>query len=638
MKKSIALFTLAAGLTIAVAAQVKPAALGFDTVRNNIAYGKIDTISYASKTVGTNRRSLIYTPPGFSTTKKYPVLYLLHGIGGDEKEWLNGGHPEVILDNLIADGKIEPMIVVLPNGRAMKDDRAIGNIFDSARVKAFATFEKDLLNDLIPFIEKKYPIIADREHRAIAGLSMGGGQSLNFGLGNLDKFAWIGGFSSAPNTKIPAELIPNVSAAKEKIKLLFISCGASDGLISFSKRTHDYLKQNNIPHIYFIEPGVHDFKVWKNGLFMFSQMIFKPVDPSTFSKYPVAGTPAPSNIRNAPYPQITTDSRVMFNIKAPEAKKVQIDLGKKYDLIKDTEGFWKITTDSISEGFHYYSLLIDGVAVADPASQSFYGMGRMASGIEIPFSGGAYYALRNVPHGDIRIKKYFSRVTNSWRRFYIYTPPDYDSAVNTSYPVLYILHGGGEDETGWATQGKTDLILDNLIAAGKAKPMLIVMMDGNMSSGGIAGFGEKSLQLFEKELKEAVMPAVEKNYRIAKGSANTALAGLSLGGLQTLYAGIKNTDHFAYLGVFSSGWWANQPALSSPQYEFMKNYASTINSNLKQFWIAMGGKEDIAYNNCQIMLAKFKELNIVHTYTEYPGGHSWPVWRNNLYNFAQLLF
>lgn len=638
MKKSIVLLTLAAGLTIAVAAQVKPAAPGFDTIRNNIAHGKIDTVSYTSKTVGTNRRSLIYTPPGFSKTKKYPVLYLLHGIGGDEKEWLNGGHPEVILDNLIADGKIEPMIVVLPNGRAMKDDRAIGNIFDSARVKAFATFEKDLLNDLIPFIEKKYPIIADREHRAIAGLSMGGGQSLNFGLGNLDKFAWIGGFSSAPNTKIPAELIPNVNAAKEKIKLLFISCGASDGLISFSKRTHDYLKQNNIPHIYFIEPGVHDFKVWKNGLFMFSQMIFKPVDPSTFSKYPVAGTPAPSNIPNAPYPQITTDSRVMFNIKAPEAKKVQIDLGKKYDLIKDTEGFWKITTDSISEGFHYYSLLIDGVAVADPASQTFYGMGRMASGIEIPFTGGAYYALRNVPHGDIRIKKYFSRVTNSWRQFYIYTPPDYDSAVNTSYPVLYILHGGGEDETGWATQGKTDLILDNLIAAGKAKPMLIVMMDGNMSSGGIAGFGEKSLQLFEKELKEAVMPFVEKNYRIAKGSANTALAGLSLGGLQTLYAGIKNTDHFAYLGVFSSGWWANQPALSSPQYEFMKNYASTINSNLKQFWIAMGGKEDIAYNNCQIMLAKFKELNIVHTYTEYPGGHSWPVWRNNLYNFAQLLF
>ena len=126
--------------------------------------------------------------------------------------------------------------------------------------------------------------------------------------------------------------------------------------------------------------------------------------------------------------------------------------------------YWTVTTDSISEGFHYYSLLIDGVAVADPASETFYGMGRMASGIEIPFAGGGYYALRNVPHGDIRIKKYFSRVTNSWRQFYIYTPPGYDSDINRKYPVLYILHGGGEDERGWATQGKTDLILDNLIA------------------------------------------------------------------------------------------------------------------------------------------------------------------------------
>ena len=636
------LFALASVLLVNVSVYsqeaVKPGPPGFDVLRDSIAHGKIDTITYKSKTVDTLRRTLIYTPPGYSKKNKYPVLYLLHGIGGDEKEWLNGGKPQVILDNLYADGKIEPMIVVMPNGRAMKDDRAGGNIMAQDKVKAFATFEKDLLSDLIPFIEKKYPVLADREHRAIAGLSMGGGQSLNFGLGNLDKFAWIGGFSSAPNTKTPQELVPDLEAAKEKIKLLYMSCGASDGLISFSKRLHDYLIKNDVPHIYFIEPGVHDFKVWKNGLFMFSQLLFKPVDKASFSKYPIAGAPAATNIRNGAYPQILPDSRVIFRTRAPDAKRMQVDLGKKYDMVKDTAGIWTVTTDSISEGFHYYSLLIDGVAVADPASESFYGMGRMASGIEIPFSGGAYYALRNVPHGDIRIKKYFSRVTNSWRQFYIYTPPAYDSAINTSYPVLYILHGGGEDERGWATQGKTDLIIDNLIAAKKAKPMLVVMVDGNLSSGGIAGFGERSLQLFERELKEAVMPVVDKNYRVAKGSVNTALAGLSMGGLQTLYAGVKNTDMFAYLGVFSSGWWANQPALSNPQYEFMKNNATTINSNLKSFWIAMGGKEDIAHANCKIMLAKFDELNIKYQYSEYPGGHTWPVWRSNLYNFAQLLF
>src|SRR4051812_2157719 len=610
----------------------------FDSMHNDIPHGTIDTITYVSKTVGTNRRTLIYTPPGFSKKKKYPVLYLLHGIGGDEKEWLTGGNPQVILDNLYAENKLQPMIVVMPNGRAMKDDRAVGNVFDSTKVQAFANFEKDLLNDLIPYIEKKFPVLKDREHRAIAGLSMGGGQSLNFGLGNLDKFAWVGGFSSAPNTKKPEELVPNPEEAKKNLKLLWISCGDNDGLITFSKRTHDYLYEKGVPHIYYIEPGVHDFKVWKNGLYMFSQFLFKPVDVSSFSKYTVLGTPASTNVRSAKYPQILPDNRVLFRIKAPDAQKLQIDLGKKYEMARDTGGYWQVITDSISEGFHYYSLLIDGIPVADPASETFYGMSRMASGIEIPFAGEGYYALKNVPHGDVRTKRYYSTVTNQWRRFFVYTPPAYDARASEKYPVLYMLHGGGEDERGWATQGKTDLILDNLLAEKKAKPMLVVMMDGNVGGGGQGGFGEQALKAFENELKNAVIPFVEKNYRAETDAKNRALAGLSLGGLQTLYAGIKNTPMFSYLGVFSSGWFANQPALTDPQYAFIKTNAATINNNLKSLWVAMGGKEDIAYNNCKIMLSKFDEMGIKYTYSEYPGGHTWPVWRNNLYNFAQVLF
>lgn len=617
---------------------VKQAPKGFDSLRADIPHGKIDTLTYRSKTVDTLRRTLIYTPPGFSKKKKYPVLYLLHGIGGDEKEWLNGGKPQVILDNLYAEGQIEPMIVVMPNGRAMKDDRAKGNIFDSAKVAAFATFEKDLLNDLIPFIEKKYPVLTDREHRAIAGLSMGGGQSLNFGLGNLDKFAWVGGFSSAPNTKTPQQLIPDPELAKSKLKLLFISCGDNDGLIGFSKRTHEYLFEKNVPHIYYIEPGVHDFKVWKNGLYMFSKFLFKPVDQSTFSQYTLLGSPAATNTRAAKYPQILPDNRVLFRLKAPDAQKIQIDLGRKYDMARDTGGYWQVITDSIGEGFHYYSLLIDGVALADPASETFYGMGRMASGIEIPFREGDYYAVKDVPHGEVRIRRYYSNVTNSWRRCYIYTPPGYDQNLNQKYPVLYLLHGGGEDERGWSTQGKTDLILDNLIAEKKANPMIVVMMDGNFGSGGIGGFGEQTLRMFENELKQNVIPMVESNYRAATDAKSRALAGLSMGGLQTLYAGIKNTDMFAYLGVFSSGWFAQQPALSKPWYELMQNNTAKINSNLKSFWIAMGGKEDIAYNNNKVMMGKFDEMGIKYVYSEYPGGHTWPVWRNNLYQFSQVIF
>ncbi len=612
----------------------------FATVQNNIPHGKIDSFNYKSKTVGTTRQSLIYLPPGYSKKKKYPVLYLLHGIGGDDKEWLNGGHPEVILDNLYAEGKVEPMIVVMPNGRAMKNDSATGNIFAPDKVQAFATFEKDLLNDLIPYVQKHYPVYTDRDHRAIAGLSMGGGQSLNFGLGNLDKFAWIGAFSAAPNTKTPEQLVPDPAKAKQELKLLWISCGASDGLITFSKRTHDYLVKNDVPHIYYIEPGVHEFKVWKNGLYMFSQLIFKPVDTATFSKYPVVGAPASTNIRGADYPQILADNRVIFKTKAPDAQKVQIDLGKKYDMVKDAEGYWNVTTDSISEGFHYYSLIIDGVAVADPASETFYGMGRMASGIEIPFMGGRYYALGNVPHGDVRIKNYFSRVTNSWRQMYIYTPPDYDENLSEKYPVLYILHGGGEDETGWARQGKANLILDNLIAEKKAKPMLIVMPDANIGGGGFNSGGiENGMKMFEKEMKQAIIPFVEKNYRAKTDAASRALAGLSMGGLHTIYTGIYNTDVFSSLGVFSSGWIVPMmDKTAEAQYTFLKENAGKINSNLKELWISEGGPEDIAYKNGKIMLGKLDELKIKYTYYEYPGGHTWPVWRNDLYNFAPLLF
>jgi len=640
MKKKILSILVLVFITGSVLAQKieKEGPKGFDQVRAGIPNGKIESLEYQSKTVGSVRKVTVYTPPGFSKNKKYPVLYLLHGIGGDEKEWLNGGTPQVILDNLYSEGKIVPMIVVMPNGRAMKDDSASGNIMAPDKVQAFAAFEKDLLNDLIPFIEKKYSILKDREHRAIAGLSMGGGQSLNFGLGNLDKFAWVGGFSSAPNTKMPQELVPNPEEAKKKLKLLWISCGDNDWLISNSKRTHDYLFKKDVPHIYYIEPGVHDFKVWKNGLYMFSQFLFKPVDVSSFPKYTILGSPAETNIRNAKYPQILPDNRVVFKVKAPEAAKVQIDLGKKYDMTKDEQGVWNVTTEAINKGFNYYSLLIDGFAVADPSSESFYGMGRMASGIEIPNKEGDFYALNNVPHGDIRIKKYFSKATNSWREMYVYTPPGYEISTE-KYPVLYLLHGGGEDQRGWATQGKANLILDNLIAENKAKPMVIAMLDGNMGdTGGIAGFNENALKAFENELKTGAIPFVENNFKVAADAKNRALAGLSMGGLQTLYSGVKNSDLFSSIGVFSSGWWANNPTLSEPQYEFMKNNVAAINSNIKVFWISMGGKEDIAFENCKIMMDKFDQMGIKYKYSEYPGGHTWPVWRHDLFMFAPLLF
>ena len=370
-------------------------------------------------------------------------------------------------------------------------------------------------------------------------------------------------------------------------------------------------------------------------LFFLTFSMVKAQGSTSQTKQTLSGVPAQTNIRNAKYPQILPNNRVVFKIKAPQATKVQIDLGKKYDMVKDEDGTWNLTTDVVNKGFNYYSLLIDGVAVADPASESFYGMGRMASGIEIPNKEGDFYALNNVPHGDIRIKQYFSKASNSWREMYVYTPPGYEKS-SEKYPVLYLLHGGGEDQRGWATQGKANLILDNLIAENKAKPMVIAMLDGNMA--GISGFDERALKAFENELKLGAIPFVESNFRVATDAKNRALAGLSMGGLQTLYAGVKNSDMFSSIGVFSSGWWANNTTLSEPQYEFMKNNIGKINSNLKEFWISMGGKEDIAFENCKIMMGKFDQMGIKYKYSEYPGGHSWPVWRHDLFMYAPLLF
>jgi enterochelin esterase-like enzyme len=246
---------------------------GIDTKRDGIPHGRLEMVEYESKTVGTTRKMQVYTPPGYTKDQKYPVLYLLHGIGGDETEWQRFAHPDALLDNLIADGKAVPMIAVMPNGRAQKDDRAGPNAMATA--PAFAVFERDLLDNVIPAIESRYAAQPDREHRALAGLSMGGGQSLNFGLAHLDTFAWVGGFSSAPNTRPPAQLVPDPEAAKRQLKLLYLSCGNKDGLIRISQGVHAYLKENGVPHVWHVDGNGHDATHWRNNLYYFAQRLFR---------------------------------------------------------------------------------------------------------------------------------------------------------------------------------------------------------------------------------------------------------------------------------------------------------------------------------------------------------------------------
>lgn len=250
-----------------------PAApVGFDQPRKDLSHGKLEVVEYDSKSVGVKRKMVVYTPPNYDAGKRYPVVYLLHGIGGTEWEWAGAGKANVILDNLIADRKIAPMIAVMPNGRARPNDRPEKNIFEGA--PAFGVFDKDLLGSVIPYIDSHYSTLADRKHRALAGLSMGGGQSLNFGLANVDTFAYVGGFSSAPNTLPPAKLVPDPEKVKA-LSVLWVSCGDKDGLMGISQGVHRYLKDKGVQHIWHVDSGPHDFPVWKNDLYWFAQQIFR---------------------------------------------------------------------------------------------------------------------------------------------------------------------------------------------------------------------------------------------------------------------------------------------------------------------------------------------------------------------------
>ena len=300
-------------------ATLAAAPAGFDARREGVPAGRVERVEFDSKVTGGKRPASVYLPPGYSADNQYPVLYLLHGIGGNETHWPGPGAAGAILDNLIADGKAVPMIVVMPNGRASNEPSTLfagrgpgagpggaapggaaaggappggqgaaapgaggapggpggpGGAAMAVEFTAYAAFERELIGDLIPFIEARYSVKADRTDRALAGLSMGGGQSLNFGLNNVDTFAWVGGFSSAPNTKPPAELVSDPAKAR-RLELLWVSCGNEDGLFNISANVHEQLAAQNVPHKWYIDAGAHTFSVWKNDLYHFSSLLFR---------------------------------------------------------------------------------------------------------------------------------------------------------------------------------------------------------------------------------------------------------------------------------------------------------------------------------------------------------------------------
>ena len=380
----------------------------------------------------------------------------------------------------------------------------------------------------------------------------------------------------------------------------------------------------------------------------------------------VVGDFKPSSV-NQPdkqYPQVNSEGRVRVSISAPQALKVQFDIGAvKYDLKKDDKGVWTGECAPQDEGFHYYQLWVDGAAVPDPSSLYFYGASRWGSGIEIPAKDQDFYALKNVPHGQLRENHYFSKSTNAVRRCFVYTPPGYDEKTNSRYPVLYLQHGMGENESGWGYQGRTGLVMDNLIAEGKTKPFIIVMDNSSVtfpagarpgmaprrpgtadsasradtSQARRGGFGNFNFAAqFEKILIEELIPYIDANFRTLSDQPHRAMAGLSMGGMQTRQITLAHLDKFSHIGIFSGG------SISMEDV----NKAARFKEKVKLVFVSFGSRElenrrpggpfggDPKENS-----AALKEAGINSQFYVSPlTAHEWQSWRRSLHEFAPLLF
>jgi enterochelin esterase-like enzyme len=380
--------------------------------------------------------------------------------------------------------------------------------------------------------------------------------------------------------------------------------------------------------------------------------------------------PSTLNIPSAKYPCVYPDHRATFRVVAPNAQKVQVKVGQTFDMVKGSDEAWTATTTPLVVGFHYYSIVVDGATVADPATQTFFGSGWENSGIEIPEPADVdYYLPKDVPHGQMSQRWYYSKVTGKWRRCYVYTPPDYD-AGKARYPVLYLLHGWGEDETGWNNQGHVDFILDNLIAAKKAKPMIIVMDNlnavkpgedasifaarglvpqakpaappvgrgrGAPPSGRGGGLASFTGAIFTEMMLTDLIPMIEKTYRALPGRENRAMAGLSMGGMQTFLTTLSNLDKFAYIGGFSGstgGFGGKFDPKTSNNGVFAD--AAAFNKKVKVLFLGIGSMEGPGTKNFSDQLTK---AGIKNFYFESAGtAHEWLTWRRCLNNFAPRLF
>ncbi|MBR5956763.1 MAG: hypothetical protein IKZ99_00175 [Salinivirgaceae bacterium] len=619
----------------------------------NVPHGSVEYVTYWSDAARTYCKAIVYVPPTYYNGKgaKYPVMYLISGTTDTEEVYFKVGKMNLILDNLIAAGKAKEMIIVLPYGNPNR----IAGEGDTPAMQ-FDMFGKDFLDNLMPFVEKNYRTINDAANRAIGGFSRGGNQALSIGLNNLDKFSYLCSYSSF--TQLRPGQLDDAKSLNAKIKLFWLGVGSDDFLYGNARDFMVELDKHNIKNMKVITSDKHGH-TWMNARFFLEESL-----PRLFQANPYKGANMKVTLPEAKQdqqftpgvmarlfpkpvvsPEYYKDGSVTFRIKAENAKEVKLDLnqlfGGQKTMTKDADGVWSITIATDRPDIYPYNFIVDGTAICDPNNMDIFpNEGFKGSLVDIRGKEAGIQDIQKVPHGTVAYRFYHSNTLGIDRPMCVYTPEGYQPDGNEKLPVLYLIHGMTDTYETWFKVGKMNNILDNMIAQGLAKRMIVVMPYANpypemILQGKAERYDAMDTKRIVDEITKEVVPYIEKNYNVLTDADNRAIAGFSLGGRQTLATGLGNPDMFHYVAAFA-------PAIFGNEYEtnFQNGtYAPIADLKSKLKFMFLGtGTEDFLIQASRGLDKYLTDNGLKHTFFNPGGGHTWMNCRDYLEQTAKELF
>ena len=619
----------------------------------NVPHGSVEYVTYWSDAARTYCKAIIYVPPTYYNGKNasYPVMYLISGTTDTEEVYFKVGKMNLILDNLIAAGKAKEMIIVLPYGNPNR----IAGEGDTPAMQ-FDMFGKDFLDYLMPFVEKNYRTINDAAHRAIGGFSRGGNQALSIGLNNLDKFSHLCSYSSF--TQLRPGQLDDAKSLNAKIKLFWLGVGSDDFLYGNARDFMVELDKHNIKNMKIITSDKHGH-TWMNARFFLEESL-----PRLFQANPYKGANMKVTLPEAKQdqqftpgvmarlfpkpvvsPEYYKDGSVTFRIKAENAKEVKLDLnqlfGGQKTMTKDADGVWSITIATDRPDIYPYNFIVDGTAICDPNNMEIFpNEGFKGSLVDIRGKEPGMQDIQKVPHGTVAYRFYHSTTLGIDRQMCVYTPEGYKPDGSEKLPVLYLIHGMTDTYETWFKVGHANTILDNMIAQGLAKRMIVVMPYANpypemILQGKAERYDAMDTKKIVDEITKEVVPYIEKNYNVLTDADNRAIAGFSLGGRQTLATGLGNPDMFHYVAAFA-------PAIFGNEYEtnFQNGtYAPIADLKSKLKFMFLGtGTEDFLIQASRGLDKYLTDQNLKHTFYNPGGGHTWMNCRDYLELTAKELF